>query len=121
MRGRHAVGPEIAEQVADSPFEAFRLRLILESVTGEKRVQDICDQMGVCSQMFERLRDRAMRAAARSLRPKKAGRPRKEASAAGARLAELERENAELRAENQALRVRAELAEGLPRLAGKKR
>jgi transposase-like protein len=120
MRGRHAIGPEIAEQVADSPFEAFRLRLILESFTGEKRVQDICAEMGVCSQMFERLRDKAMRGAARALRPKKAGRPPKSRSAADARIAELEHRIAELKAENQALKVRAELADGLPRLAGKK-
>lgn len=120
MRGRHAIGPEIAEQVADSPFEALRLRLILESITGQKRVQDVCAEMGVCSQMFERLRERSMRAAARSLRLGHAGRPRKEESAADARVAELEREKAELLAENQALRVRAELAAGLPRLAGKK-
>jgi transposase-like protein len=117
MRGRHAVGPEIAEQVADSPIEGQRLRLILESITGHKRVQDVCAEMGVCSQMFERLRDRSMRAAARSLRLKKAGRPRQDVSAADA---ELQRENAELRAKNQALQVRVELAEGLPRLAGKK-
>jgi transposase-like protein len=114
------VGPEIAEQVADSPFEGQRLRLILESITGHKRVQDVCAEMGVCSQMFERLRDRSMRAAARSLRLKKAGRPRQDVSAADARVAELQRENAELRAKNQALQVRVELAEGLPRLAGKK-
>jgi len=120
MRGRHAVGPEIAEQVADSPLEAQRLRLILESLTGQKRVQDVCAEMGVCSQMFERLRERSMRAAARSLRLGHAGRRRKDVSAADPRVAELQRENAELKAENRALRVRVELAEGLPRLAGKK-
>lgn len=120
MRGRHAMGPEIAEQVADSPFEAYRLRLILESITGQKRVQDVSAEMGVCSQMFERLRARAMRAAARSLRLGHAGRPRKDESAVDVRIAELEREKAALLAENRALRVRAEVAEGLPRLAGKK-
>jgi transposase-like protein len=120
MRGRHAVGPEIAEQVADSRFEARRLRLILEAIAGHKRVQDVCEEMGVGSQMFERLRARAMRAAARSLRLGHAGRPRQEESVADTRMAELLRENAELKAENRALRVRVELAEGLPRLAGKK-
>jgi transposase-like protein len=120
MRGRHAVGPEIAEQVADSPFEAQRLRLILEAIGGHKRVQDVCAEMGVCSQMFERLRARSMRAAARSLRLGHAGRPRKDVTAVDARIAELQRENAELRAKNEALQVRVELAEGLPRLAGKK-
>jgi transposase-like protein len=117
MRGRHAVGPEIADQVADSPFEAFRLRLILESVTGAKRVQDVCAEMGVCSQMFERLRARALRAAARALRPKKAGRPRQARSAVEAENTLLHERVAELEAQVQALR---ELAEGLPRLAGKK-
>ena len=120
MRGRHAIGPEIAELVADSPFEAQRLRLILESITGHKRVQDVCIEMGVCSQMFERLRKQSMRAAARSLKPKKAGRPRQARSAVEAENARLHERIAELQAENQALRVRAELAEGLPRLAGKK-
>ena len=120
MRGRHAIGPEIAEHVADSPFEARRLRLILESITGHKRVRDVCAEMGVCSQMFERLRRQSMRAAARALKPKKAGRPRRAGSAVEAENAQLHERIAELRAENQALRVRAELAEGLPRLAGKK-
>ena len=120
MRGRHAIGPEIAELVADSPFEAQRLRLILESITGEKRVQDVCAEMGVCSQMFERLRERSMRAAARSLRLGHAGRRRKDVSAADAEIARLNEELAETKAKLQAARVRVELAEGLPRLAGKK-
>jgi len=76
--------------------------------------------MGVCTQMFERLRDRSMRTAARSLRPKKAGRPSKGRSAVEAENAQLHERVAELEAQVQALRVRAELAEGLPRLAGKK-
>jgi transposase-like protein len=120
MRGRTAIGPEIAEQVADTPFEARRLRLILESIAGRKRVRDVCAEMGVCVQMFERLRARSMQAAARSLRLKPAGRPRRAASAADAPVARLQRENAELRAELQAARVQAELAATLPRLAGKK-
>jgi hypothetical protein len=29
MRGRHAIGPEIADRVSNAPFEATRLRAIL--------------------------------------------------------------------------------------------
>jgi hypothetical protein len=120
MRGRHAIGPEIADRVAESAFEAERLRRILETIAGRKRVQEVCTELDISEQLFELLRERSMRAAARSLVLKPAGRPAKARSAADAEIARLQERVAELEAELEASRLRAELAASLPRLAGKK-
>jgi len=121
MRGRHAVGPEIAERLDGSDLACTRLRVLLETITGEKRVTEACEELGICGQLFERLRHRAMQAAAESLELKPAGRPARTTSAEEARIAELQERIAELEAELQAATVRAELAATLPRLNGKKR
>ena len=120
MRGRHAIGPEIAERVSEASFEARRLRAILETIAGQKRVQDACADLGISEQLFERLREKSMRSASRSLRLKKAGRPGKKPSAQDAEIARLEQRIVELEAELKAATLRAELAATLPRLAGKK-
>ena len=118
MRGRHAIGPEIGERVTDSVVAGSRLRVILETIAGTTRVQDACVELGICEQMFERLRDRAMRAAGEALELKPAGRPRKDAGAADDEVARLRERVAELEAELQAAVIRAELAASLPPPAG---
>lgn len=119
MSGRNAIGPEIGERVADSALAGTRLRAILETIAGTKRVQDACAELGICEQLFERLRGRAMRAAGRALELKPAGRPRKGTGAGDAEAARLRRRVAELEGELQAALVRAELAATLPRLGGR--
>jgi hypothetical protein len=120
MRGRHAIGPEIAERVADSEFEGTRLRWILETIAGRQRVQDACAELEISEQLFERLRTKSMRAAARALVLKQAGRPPKRSATTQAEIARLEKRIAELEAQLQAVTLRADLATTLPRLAGKK-
>jgi hypothetical protein len=97
------------------------LQVLLETIAGQKRVLAACDELGICEQLFERLRWRAMRAAAESLELKPAGRPAKRTSAEQAQIALLQERIAELEARLQAAEVQAELATTLPRLAGKKR
>lgn len=124
MRGRPAIGPEIAEKLEATETAKTRLRVVLETLAGRKPVQDACQELGICEQLFERIRARAMQAAAASLELKSAGRPRKIRSAADAEIAGLQKRIAELEALLQAAEVRAELADALPRLAnaaGKKR
>ena len=120
MRGRHAIGPEFFDRVPGSDEARRRARLALEVMFGRKRVKDVCHELGICSQRLDAIRWDVAVGSVVGAEQGHAGRPRKEESAADARVAELERENAELRAKNEALRVRAELAEGLPRLTGKK-
>jgi len=118
MRGRHAIGPEIAERVDGSTLACTRMRVILETIVGSKPVKDACAQLGICEQLFERIRARAIAAGVAALELKPAGRPAKATSAAEEQIAELSDRIAELEAELQAATVRAELAATLPRLAG---
>jgi hypothetical protein len=117
MRGRPAVGPEIAERVTDSPEAVRRLRVILETIAGTKRVQDACEELHICGQRFERLREKAMRHAAAALVRQPAGRRRREEPAPGAEVTRLRERVAELEAELRAAKIRGELATALPRLS----
>ena len=120
MRGRHAIGPEIAERVTDEPEAARRLALILETIAGTKPVQEACRELGICQQLFERLRTRAMHGAAAALVLRPPGRKRKALSPAEAEIAKLKQRVAQLEAEIRTVEVRAELATTLPKLAAKK-
>jgi hypothetical protein len=117
MRGRHAIGPEIAERVEGSALARTRMRVILETITNTKPVKDACAELDICGQMFERYRARAIEAAVASLELKPAGRPAKAASPDDEQIAELKERIAELEAELQAATLKAELAATLPRLA----
>jgi hypothetical protein len=118
MRGRHAIGPEIAERVEGSTLARTRMQVILETIVGTKPVKDACAELDICEQMFERLRQKAIQAGVEALELKSAGRPPKATSAADEQVAELQERIAELEAELQAATLRAELATALPRLAG---
>lgn len=121
MRGRHVIDPEeYFDRIPGTPEERQRARLTLEAVFGLKRVQEVCEALGVCSQRLDQIRWDVTCGSVAGARLGHAGRPRKAASAADAEIARLKAELAETRAELQAALVRAELAEGLPRLAGKK-
>lgn len=123
MRGRPAIGPEIADRVAGSELARTRLRVVLETLAHRKPVWVACTELGMSEQRFERIREIAIQAAAAALELKPAGRPAK-ASADASRAAVSDR-IAELEAELQAATIRAELAATLPgrarSSAGKKR
>ena len=117
MRGRHAIGPEIAERVDGSTLARTRLRVILETIVGAKPVKEACVELDICGQMFERLRQKAIQAGVEALELKPAGRPAKATSPDDEQITELKERVAELEAELQAATLKAELAATLPRLA----
>jgi hypothetical protein len=124
MSGRHAAGPEYAERLEGSALACQRMRVILETIAGTKRVIEACAELGVCSQRFETIRQEAIQAGVIALELRPAGRPRKEGAAADDEVTRLRERVAELEAELQAATIRAELATTLPRVggeAGKKR
>lgn len=121
MRGRHVIDPEeYFDRIPGTPEERQRARLSIEAMFGLKRVQDVCRELGICSQRLDQIRWEVACGSVAGAKLGHAGRPCKEEPAADAEIARLHERIAELEAENQALKVRAELAEGLPRLAGKK-
>ena len=117
MRGRHAIGPQIAERVDGSALARARMQVILETIAGTKPVKDACAELDICEQMFERLRQKAIQAGVEALELKSAGRPPKSSSPSDEQITELKERVAELEVELQAATLKAELAATLPRLA----
>jgi uncharacterized protein YceH (UPF0502 family) len=123
MSGRHAIGPELAEKLEGSDLARTRMRVVLETIAGKKRVLEACEELGICEQRFETIRQEAIQAGVMELELRPAGRPRKVTSEADAQIAQLHKRIAELEAQLQTALIRAELAATLPRLqceAGKK-
>jgi hypothetical protein len=92
------------------------MRVILETIAGTQRVQEACEQLGVCEQRFEAIRAAAIQAGIAALEARPMGRPPKVLSEAQAEIARLSERVAELEAQLQVASVRAELAGALPRL-----
>jgi hypothetical protein len=118
MRGRRPVGPELAEQLEGSAEACRRMRVVLETIAGARRVHEACEELGICEQRFETIRAAAIRAGIAALEARPIGRPPKVLSEAQDQIARLEERVAELEAQLQVARVRAELAGVLPRRDG---
>jgi hypothetical protein len=116
MRGRHAIGPEIAERAEGSDLACWRMRVVLETIAGSKRVLEACAELGITEQRFETIRQEAIQGGVAALELKPAGRPRKEP--ADERIVQLQERIADLEAQLQATRIRAEMATSLPRGRG---
>jgi len=123
MSGRHAIGPELAEKLEGSDLARTRMRVVLETIAGKKRVLEACEELGICEQRFETIRQEAIQAGVAELELRPAGRPRKSTSESDEQIAQLQKRVGELEAQLHAALVRAELATTLPRVqreAGKK-
>ncbi|MCE9564008.1 MAG: helix-turn-helix domain-containing protein [Planctomycetes bacterium] len=116
MRGRTPVGPELTEKLAGSTLARERMQVILETIAGECRVQEACEQLGICQQRFERLRVLAIEAGIAALELKPAGRPAKVLSETEIENIRLQQRIAELEAELKITHIRVELATQLPQL-----
>jgi hypothetical protein len=124
MRGRHAAGPEYAERLKGSDLACHRMRVVLETIAGTKRVTEACAELDICQQRFEAIRQEALQAGVAALELRRAGRPRMDTETSDGATAQLRERVAELEAQLHAVLIRAELAATLPRLGsetGKKR
>jgi hypothetical protein len=108
MRGRHPAGPEYVEQLQGSAQAKERLRLILETMTGKRRVQEACQLLAIGEQRFDQLRTELLQAALASLESKPTGRPSRPPADAEAEA--LRQQVAALQAELAASQVREEIA-----------
>jgi hypothetical protein len=77
MRGRSPAGPEVVEHLEGSNKAKERLRVILETMTGKRRVAEACAQLGISEQRFRQLRAELLQAALHHLEDQPAGRPRR--------------------------------------------
>lgn len=74
-QGRPAAGPSVVDGLAGSEASKSKLRAVLESIRGEKSVDEICAELGIGRTAFYELRERILEAALAEGEPKPAGRP----------------------------------------------
>lgn len=113
--GRPPKGSDHVNGLEGADAEKKRLRIVLETLSGERSVEQACEELGVSASRFHELRREALQAALDGLAPSPSGRPkRKDPEADASRLDALEGENAELRVELQAAYTRTEIALAMP-------
>jgi transposase-like protein len=115
-RGRPGRGVEHVERVDSSEPTKQRLRLILQTLSGELSVSAASEMLGVSEPHFHRLRERALTGAAEALEPRPAGRPAILRTASDERVAELEEKLEQMKLELHASQVREQIAVLMPHL-----
>lgn len=116
-RGRKPTGTNLVEHLEGSERAKARLKAILETLSGQRSIPEVCEELGIQESMFHRVRSEVLQTALDRLEPRPLGRPPRQTSPQDVREAELEEENLRLQLELKAADVRRELAEKLPRLA----
>jgi hypothetical protein len=118
MRGRRPAGPEVVDHLAGSDQAKERLKVVLQTLAGQCRVQEACQRLGISEPRFHQLRQQMLEAALAGLEPQPAGRkPAPPLSPEQLELAKLAEELAAKDVELRAAQARAEIAVTLPRLA----
>jgi transposase len=115
--GRPPRGPELVAGLEGSREAKLRLRVVLETIAGEKTIAQACAELGLEESMVHLLRQRALSAGLKELEAKPRGRPPKEERVDGEALEALRRENEELRARLKESELRLELKAAMPSLA----
>ena len=84
------MGPALADRVAASEQARTRLKVLLETITGDKTMDEACRALGIQKTQLFKLRARVLEAAAAALEPGPVGRPPQTVDPQAARIAELE-------------------------------
>jgi hypothetical protein len=112
QRGRKPAGVEYVQNLEGSAEAKQRLQVVLETMTGQRRVQEACQVLGIGETRFQQLRHELLQAALERLERKPAGRPRP--LPVPAEVGILQEQLAEIAKELEASRVREEVALILP-------
>jgi hypothetical protein len=115
-KGRPAKGPKLVETLDGSEDAKRKLRIILETVTGKRSVEEACEVLGIGPAAFHKLRARTLQDAVHSLEPRPVGRPRKEVPKEATEIEALKAEVWQLKFDLQAARIREEIAVTMPHL-----
>lgn len=113
-RGRPAKGPKLVEDLEGSVEAKRRLKVIQETISGEKGVAEACAELGIGKSAFHELRSKALQIMLSGLEPKPAGRPRKVVTEEQAEIDRLKRENEKLLSKLEIAHVREELMLAMP-------
>lgn len=115
---RRPAGPKLVDGMDGSTHAKKRLRVILETISGERTIASACEALGISEARFHELRAEVLQVALSSCEPGTPGRPAK-APETNSELSQLQAENRELRLELRASHVREEIALAMPHLLRK--
>jgi hypothetical protein len=117
MRGRRPAGPNYVDGLDGSPVARHRLKVVLQTLKGERRLRDACAELNISPQRFHQLREEAMRGALAGIEPGRPGRRARTPSPEAERIRALEAALAAKDIELKAAQARAEIATVLPGVA----
>ncbi len=117
MRGRRPAGPEVVDRLEGSQVAKERLKVVLETLSGQCRVTEACERLGICEQRFHQLREQMLESALEGLEPRSAGRPARVISPEAEKVQTLEQEIFQLQIDKIAAKAREEIHLILPRTA----
>jgi hypothetical protein len=115
MRGRTPLGPEVVEELTGSEEAKQRVRVILETMTGQVRVREACVLLGISEQRLRQVRAAMLQAAVQGVEKQRPGRPRQPEELP--EVAALRQQVDQLQEELELSRVREEVALVLPHVA----
>jgi flagellar motor switch protein FliM len=115
-RGRKPAGPRLVEKLDASDSARQRLRVILETISGEKPVDQACRELSISEAMFYKLRGQFLQESVELLEPRTPGRKKQEVNPMQARVKELEGTVKELTLDAEAARIQTEIALTMPHL-----
>jgi len=110
----------LVEGLQGSEHAKTRLRIILETIAGERQIASASAELGMNEAAFHKLRARTLQDAVASLEPRPVGRPRAILTPEEIEIARLRAKNDELQRNLEAARLREEIAVTMP-YVGRKR
>jgi hypothetical protein len=119
MRGRLPSGPDCVDHLPGSDVAKDRVRAILETIAGVRRVGEACDELQIGDPRFRQLRAEALMAAIAAMEPGQAGRPRQTLTPEQLEIIRLKEQLAQKEVELKTAQARAEIAVILPKVVHK--
>ena len=110
MRGRYPAGIEYVDKVEGSPQAKKRARLVLEILSGNKRLEEVRSMLGIGKTRLFLIRHQAVQALVQALEPGMPGRPTRTPPPEAERLRELQDALCDKDLELKEAEVRTEVA-----------
>lgn len=110
----------MVDNLEGSAFAKKRVRVVLETITGAKTIDEACEELGIERTRLYELRDELLVRMIESAEPGRPGRPRRQQEEL-VKADEVLEENRRLARENQVLRAREEMALIQGAIGGKKK
>ena len=112
--GRPPKGPELVDELEGSDQAKRKLRIMIETISGEKTIPQACAELGIQRSRFHAMRKAFLLDAVNSLEPRNRGRPPAQVTPEQAHIDLLEKRVEALSYEVRAAQIREELAVVMP-------